>query len=94
MKTIINSKLAPCAIGPYNQAVRANDFLFISGQIPVIPETGEAITDDIEAATERVMENIKAILNGAGLDFKDVVKSTIFITNMNDFAKINDIYSK
>lgn len=92
MKKIINTSNAPAPIGPYNQAVLAGNTLYISGQIAFIPETGKLIDSNIEAETEQVMKNLKAILTEAGMTFENVVKSTIFIADMNDFAKINAVY--
>lgn len=93
MKKIIISKNAPAPIGPYNQAVLAGNTLYLSGQIAINTSTGELITSSIEAETKQVMENLKAVLKGAGLTFENVVKSTLFIKNMNDFTKINSVYS-
>lgn len=92
MKKIINTINAPAPIGPYNQAVHAGNFLFLSGQIALDPLTGELVTTDIAAETEKVMQNIEAILHEAGLEFKHVVKSSIFLTNMSDFALVNEVY--
>jgi len=92
MKSIIKTDKAPAPIGPYNQAVLAGDFLFVSGQIAMNPETGDLVTSDIESETHQVMRNIKAILNEAGLDLSNVVKTTIFLADMNDFAKVNSVY--
>jgi len=92
MKTIIFTDKAPAPIGPYNQAVLVGNTLFTSGQIALHPTTGELITSDIEMETRQVMENMKAVLNAAGMDFEDVVKTTIFIMNMDDFARINSVY--
>ncbi|MFZ0489659.1 MAG: RidA family protein [Salegentibacter sp.] len=94
MKKIINTSKAPAPIGPYNQAVLRGDMLFISGQIALDPESGELHTDNLEKETERVMENLKAILAEAGMDFENVLKTSIFISDMNNFAKINEIYSR
>jgi 2-iminobutanoate/2-iminopropanoate deaminase len=91
---IINTPKAPKAIGPYSQAIDANGFVFISGQIPVDPKTGSAVDRNIEAQSEMVFKNIGAILDEAGLSFKDVVKTTCFIADMKDFAVINSIYEK
>ena len=91
-KQIINTKNAPAPIGPYNQAVLTGNLLFVSGQIALHPETNQLIQDDIKTETRQVMENLKAILTAAGMDFGNVLKSTIFITNMNDFAQINEVY--
>ncbi|MVT07317.1 RidA family protein [Chitinophaga tropicalis] len=91
-KQIINTKNAPAPIGPYNQAVLTGNLLFVSGQIALHPETNQLVQDDIKTETRQVMENLKAILTAAGIDFSNVLKSTIFITNMNDFAQINEVY--
>ena len=91
-KQIINTKNAPAPIGPYNQAVLTGNLLFVSGQIALHPETNQLIQDDIKTETRQVMENLKAILTAAGMNFGNVLKSTIFITNMNDFAQINEVY--
>ena len=92
MKTIIFTDKAPAPIGPYNQAVLIGNTLYTSGQIALHPTTGELITSDIETETRQVMENMKAVLNATGMDFEDVVKTTIFIMNMDDFARINSVY--
>ncbi|MGX5818343.1 RidA family protein [Chitinophaga lutea] len=93
-KQIINTTSAPAPIGPYNQAVMAGNTLFISGQIAINPETGQLEKDDVIAETHRVMQNLRNILSEAGMDFSDVMKSTIFITDMNDFSQINEVYGK
>ena len=87
----INTSKAPAAIGPYSQAIQAGDFLYVSGQIPLDPATGEVV-EGIENQTKQVLENLKAILTEAGTDFSKVAKFTIFIKDMNDFATINEIY--
>lgn len=92
MKKIISTPKAPSAIGPYSQANLANGILYISGQIPVDPKTGKLV-EGIEKETHQVMQNLKAILNEAGMDFKNVVKATIFLKNMDDFSAMNDIYA-
>ncbi|MGG7035098.1 MAG: RidA family protein [Flavobacterium sp.] len=92
MKQIINSKNAPAPIGPYNQAVLSGNTLYISGQIPLNTVTMELVTDSIEAETKQVMENLNAVLEAAGMTFDNVVKTSIFIMDMNDFAKINSVY--
>ena len=93
-KTIIKpSKSAP-AVGPYNHAVRFGDLLFCAGQIPLDPATGNLVTGDIKAQTERVLENVKAILDDQKLTFANVVKSTVFLTNLADFAGMNEVYAK
>jgi 2-iminobutanoate/2-iminopropanoate deaminase len=94
MKKIIFTDKAPAPIGPYNQAVLSGNTLYTSGQIPIDPATGEVITGTIEAETEQVMQNLKAVLEAANMTFENVVKTTIFIMNMGDFAKINAIYGK
>jgi 2-iminobutanoate/2-iminopropanoate deaminase len=92
MKTVIFTENAPAPIGPYNQAVLKGDTLYTSGQIAINPKTGELVTATIEAETQQVMENMKAVLEAAGMTFENVVKTTIFIMNMNDFAAINKVY--
>lgn len=92
MHKIITSKQAPAPIGPYNQAVLAGNTLYISGQIAINPENGKLETSDLKQETNRVMENLKAILQEAGMKFTDVVKCSIFISDMNDFAEINSHY--
>src|ERR1044072_11301 len=93
-KQIINTKQAPAPIGPYNQAVKAGNMLFISGQIALHPDTNQLVKEDIVAETHQLMQNLKHILSEAGMDFNDVVKATIFITDMNNFSQINEIYGK
>lgn len=92
MKTIINTVNAPAPIGPYNQAVIAGDLVFVSGQIALDATTGELILDDIKTETTKVMENIKAILTEAGIGFGHIVKTTIFLTDMQNFSQVNDVY--
>jgi 2-iminobutanoate/2-iminopropanoate deaminase len=94
MKKIHNTSKAPSPIGPYNQANSINGFLFISGQIAIIPETGELATDNIEEETDQVMRNLEAILENAGYTFDDVVKCSLFVKSMADYAKINAVYAK
>lgn len=93
MKKIIFTEKAPAPIGPYSQAVLTGNTLYTSGQIALHPETGELVTEDIETETKQVMENMKAVLDAADMDFENVIKATIFISDMNDFAKINGIYA-
>jgi 2-iminobutanoate/2-iminopropanoate deaminase len=93
-KKIINTSSAPAPIGPYSQAVLAGGTLFISGQIAIKPGTADMITGDIKSETEQVMDNINAILSGAGLTFSNVVKTTIFITDMSFFSAVNEVYGK
>ena len=92
MKKIIFTDKAPAPIGPYNQAVLVDNTLYTSGQIPLDPVTMEVVGGDIETETKQVMENMKAVLEAAGMDFSNVVKASIFIINMDDFAKINAVY--
>ena len=94
MKKIISTPDAPKAIGPYSQAIETNGMLFISGQIPIDPATGNLISGDIKAQTERVLQNIKAILDDQKLTFANVVKSTVFLTNLADFGGMNEVYAK
>ncbi|MFV0565387.1 MAG: RidA family protein [Flavobacteriaceae bacterium] len=92
MKKIITTKNAPAPIGPYNQAILNGNTLYTSGQIAINPETGALVLDTIEAETKQVMLNLKAVLEAANMTFEHVIKSTIFISNMDDFAKINSVY--
>lgn len=94
MKKIIRTDKAPAPIGPYNQAVMAGDTLYISGQIAIDPKSGELKTSDIEEETKLVMSHLENILREAGMDFTDVVKCSIFISDMGQFAKINEVYGK
>ncbi len=94
MKEIINSSKAPAPIGPYSQAVKANNTLYVSGQIPINEETGNLINSSIEAETEQVMKNLQYILNQASLSFRNVVKCSIFISDMSNFNTINEVYGK
>lgn len=92
MKTIINTKKAPAPIGPYNQAILTGNTLYISGQIPINPKTNELVSGDISLETTQVMENLKAILDEVYMTFEHVVKTSIFIADMNDFGAINKVY--
>ena len=92
MKKIIITSKAPAPIGPYNQAILKGNTLYTSGQIALTPETGELVLTDIKTETQQVMKNMKAVLEAANMTFDDVVKTTIFITDMNDFGQINDVY--
>jgi 2-iminobutanoate/2-iminopropanoate deaminase len=94
MKKIISTDRAPQAIGPYSQAVVSNGFAFLSGQIPLNPATGQMIDGDISAQTERVFENIKGLLEACGSSLDRVVKTTVFIKDMGEFAKMNDVYKR
>ena len=93
-KTIIRPAQSPPAVGPYNHAVRAGNLLFCAGQIPIDPSTGNLLAGDIKAQTERALENVKAILDHEKLTFSHVVKTTIFLTNLNDFAGMNEVYAR
>jgi 2-iminobutanoate/2-iminopropanoate deaminase len=93
MKKIITTKNAPAPIGPYNQAVLSGNTLYISGQIPVDPATGEIVSGGIDAEAKQVMNNLKAILEEAGLTFENVVKSSIFLSDMGDFSAVNTVYA-
>ena len=93
-KIIINTTDAPSPIGPYNQAVLAGDTLYISGQICIDPKTGELKKRDIQEETHQAMQNLKSILLAAGMNFSHVVKTTIFITDMNHFSELNEVYGK
>ncbi|MBA3705889.1 MAG: RidA family protein [Bacteroidetes bacterium] len=92
MKKIITSKNAPAPIGPYSPAVLAGNMLFISGQVGKNPATGELVVGEIKAETKQVMENLKGILADAGMEFSNIVKTTIYLTDMNDFASVNEVY--
>lgn len=94
MKKIILSKKAPKAIGPYNQAVEANGFVFLAGQIPLNPETMTLIEGDAAIQVEQVLKNLSAVLKAAGCTFNNVIKTTMFLQDMNDFAKVNEVYAK
>lgn len=91
-KKVIRTDKAPAPIGPYNQAIQYGDMLFVSGQIAIDPATGELVQDDIQLETRQVMENIKAVLAEAGMDFSNVIKSTIFLMDMGQFALVNEVY--
>ncbi len=91
-KTIIQTDKAPSPIGPYSQAVMAGNLLFVSGQVAIIPATGLVLKGDIAAETKQVMENIHTILVQAGMGFENIVKTSIFLKNMDDFAKVNEVY--
>lgn len=91
-RQIINTPNAPAPIGPYNQAVKAGNTLYVSGQIAINPETGALVQDDIQAETHMVMKNLQGILTAAGLGFGDIVKCSIFVSDMGNFAEINEVY--
>ncbi|RAV30564.1 RidA family protein [Sinomicrobium soli] len=94
MKKIINTDQAPAPIGPYNQAVFAGNTLYISGQIALDPQNGTLVSGSVEEETTRVMQNLEAILKAAGMTFENVIKSSIFISDMNNFARINEVYGR
>ncbi len=93
-KELISAPEAPKAIGPYSQAIAVGEWIFCSGQIPLDPETGELVGGDVAAQTERVMQNLKAVLEAAGATFDQVVKTTIFLVDLADFARMNEVYGK
>ncbi|WP_321826970.1 RidA family protein [Maribacter dokdonensis] len=93
MKKIINTENAPAPIGPYNQAILSNGTLYISGQIPINPKSGELVSGDIKLETKQSMENLKAILTEAEMTFEHVVKSSIFLSDMNQFTEVNEVYA-
>lgn len=92
MKEIISTENAPSAIGPYSQAVKTDNMIFVSGQIPIDPKTGEFVSGEIKSQTEQVLKNLSAILEAAGSKLENVVKTTVFLADMNDFAAMNEIY--
>ena len=94
MRSAIRTSQAPAAIGPYSQAIRSGDLLFTSGQIPLDPVSGKLVEGDITAQTRQVMANLRAVLAAAGADFADVVKTTIFLVDMGDFAAVNAVYGE
>ncbi len=91
---IISTPHAPAAIGPYSQGVASQGFAFLSGQIPLDPATGQVVGGDIAAQTERVIENLKAVLEGAGWSLRNVVKTTVYLKNMDEFARMNEVYAR
>lgn len=94
MTETISTEKAPGAIGPYSQAIKTNGFVFCSGQIPIDPETGEFISANVGEQTEQVLTNLSAVLEAAGTELKKVVKTTVFLADMNDFAAMNDVYAR
>lgn len=94
MKKIIATDKAPAAIGPYSQAVEAGGLLFTSGVIPIVPETGELVEGGIEEQAEQAISNLKALIEAAGAEMDDAIKTVVFIKNMDDFAKVNEVYSR
>lgn len=93
MKQIINSPKAPAPVGPYNQAIQSGNTLYISGQIPIDPSSGQIVSESIESETRQVLENIKSILEHAGYSLDNVVKCSVFVTDMNNFSRINGVYA-
>ena len=94
MKTVITTTAAPGAIGPYSQAIEANGLIFVSGQIPLDPATGAFVPGGVEVQAEQSLKNLKAVLEAAGCSLADVVKTTVFLTNMGDFAAVNEVYAR
>jgi 2-iminobutanoate/2-iminopropanoate deaminase len=94
MKTIIASEKAPKAVGPYSQAVRVGNLIFLSGQIPLDPLSGHLVEGGIQPQTERVLENIRAVLEAAGLTFDNVVKTTVYLTSLTEFVPMNEVYAR
>ena len=94
MKEVIATDRGPKAIGPYSQAIRANGFLFVSGQIPLDPATQQLVAGDIQAQTERVLENLKGIVEAGGSSLDHVVRATVFLADMNEFAAMNEVYGR
>lgn len=94
MKEIISTENAPGAIGPYSQAVKTGNMIFCSGQIPIDPQTGEFVSQDVAKQTEQVLKNLSAVLEAAGSDLKNVVKTTVFLADMNDFTAMNEVYTR
>jgi 2-iminobutanoate/2-iminopropanoate deaminase len=94
MREVISTKNGPQAIGPYSQAIRANGFVFVSGQIPIDPATQQLIVGDVVAQTERVMKNLSGILQAAGSSLDKVVRAGVFVKSMDDFAKVNEVYGR
>ena len=94
MKQVIHTDSAPAAIGPYSQAIQIGDLLFVSGQVPIDPSTGAVVEGDIKAQAQQSLNNLKAILNAAGTNMGPVVKTTVFLADMNDFAAMNEVYAQ
>lgn len=93
MKKVVHTDNAPKAVGPYSQAIRMGDFLFCSGQISIDPKTNEVFTGDVKTQTQMVLKNIEAVLSSQEMNFGNIVKTTIFLTNMSDFATVNEVYA-
>ena len=94
MKEIITTENAPGAIGPYSQAVKTESMVFCSGQIPIDPQTGEFVSDDVAEQTQQVLKNLSAVLDAAGTNLNNVVKTTVFLADMNDFTAMNEVYAE
>ena len=94
MKVQVQTESAPAAIGPYSQAIRANGFVYVSGQIPIDPQTGEFVAGGVREQTEQVLKNLSAVLNAAGSGLENVVKTTVFLADMKEFAAMNEVYAK
>ena len=94
MKEIISTENAPGAIGPYSQAVKTGNMVFLSGQIPIDPQTGEFVSNDVAEQTEQVLKNLSAVLEAAGTSLNNVVKTTVFLADMNDFTAMNEVYAR
>lgn len=94
MKQVIHTDSAPAAIGPYSQAIQIGELLFVSGQVPIDPSTGAVVEGDIKAQAQQSLNNLKAILNAAGTNMGAVVKTTVFLADMNDFAAMNEVYAQ
>ncbi len=94
MKRVIHTEKVPAALGPYSQGIEVNGTLYVSGQIPFVPETMTLVSDDVKAQTRQSLENVKAIVEAAGYKMQDVVKAGVFIKNMDDFAAINEVYAE
>ena len=94
MREIISTENAPGAIGPYSQAVKTGNMIFCSGQIPIDPQTGEFVSNDVAEQTEQVLKNLSAVLTAVGVDLNNVVKTTVFLADMNDFTAMNEVYAR
>jgi len=94
MKKIINTDKAPAPVGPYNQSTKAGNMLFVSGQIAIDPATGELVMDSIEAETHQVMKNLTAVLDAAGMTFDNILKASVFVSDMNNYSRINAVYAE
>ena len=93
MKKIVSTPEAPAAVGPYSQAVRIGPMLFTAGQIPLDPKTGQIVSEDVAEQTKRVLDNLTAVLKAEGMDFSNIVKTTVFMTNLGDFQTMNEVYA-